>query len=205
MPRLGTLAVFAWLAVLIVRVPEAPATVAEQRARLPPAVECENPVAGKWRALLYSFITGGRWTEWTLDINVDPSDETKLVGTIYVDSWRGDPSTPEQPMPCIDHFKGKMDATGSFVDGRVAVDGGPWQHTDQICGDPTLYNPDHFTGTIETERQEFQSVNNDGGAAVNQVTVFRRIGCQAEKPMTPRRDVKPPAFFPKSARRSGGC
>jgi hypothetical protein len=39
------------------------------------------------------------------------------------------------------------------------------------------YHPDHFTGTIDPQREEFQSVNNDGGRAVNDPMVFRRIGC----------------------------
>jgi hypothetical protein len=42
---------------------------------------------------------------------------------------------------------------------------------------PILYRPDHFTGTIDPAIQEFQSVNNDGGRAVNDPMVFRRIAC----------------------------
>jgi len=40
---------------LVLRAGEAPGTVAEQRARLPPPAECPHPVEGMWKALVYSL------------------------------------------------------------------------------------------------------------------------------------------------------
>ena len=63
-----------------------------------------------------------------------------------------------------------------------------------ICGSSIGfgYNLDNFTGTIDPEIQEFQSVNNDGGISVNEPNVFRRIRC-FEGP-APTDDVEPPPF-----------
>jgi hypothetical protein len=199
--------VVALLAALIVRVPDAPATVAEQRARLPPAAECDSEVAGKWKALIFSDNTGHRWYEWILEIKYDPNDKTILTGMIYVDTWSGEPDSPE-PGPCTHRYKGKMVGSGSFVDGQVSFGGGPFELTEEVCGSFYGYNPDNFTGKLEPERQEFQSVNNDGGGAVNEPTVFRRIACPEENDGTavkPTGDLKPPAFYPKKKSSSGGC
>src|SRR5438105_4057947 len=103
--RLPTLAVTALLVVMIVDVPEAPATVAEQRARLPPAAECHSAVAGKWKALNFDERRGD-WYTYTLEVSEDPQDETKLTGMIYVDTWVGPRNSPEPPVPCRKRFKG---------------------------------------------------------------------------------------------------
>lgn len=60
--HLGLLALAAF--VVLSAVPRrAPAgTVAEQRARLPPAAQCEDPVEGLWRS--HDF--RDRWDEWTI-------------------------------------------------------------------------------------------------------------------------------------------
>ena len=60
MPRPATVAAAAILLGMIVRVPVAPATVAEQRARLPPPADCGDKVEGKWKALVYQP-NGGAW------------------------------------------------------------------------------------------------------------------------------------------------
>jgi hypothetical protein len=207
-PRLGTVAIAALLATMIVRIPEAPATVAEQRARLPPAAECESPVEGKWRALIYSQ-NGQDWYEFTLEIHHDPVDEKILTGTILVDTWYGPEDKPEPPTPCTHRIKGKMKGHGTYpggVDGEVYFGGTEYEVVEEVCGYSVGYNPDNFTGRIEPDRQEFQSVNNDGGVAVNEPTVFRRIGCfdNNNEPKQPEKDVKKPAFFPKR-RSTGGC
>ncbi|MGE0547128.1 MAG: hypothetical protein AB7R00_08735 [Kofleriaceae bacterium] len=189
------------LAGMTIGVSEAPATVAEQRARLPPAAECESPIAGTWRALTYSEYTFA-WYQHTLEIHQDPTDPTQLTGMHYVEYWRGGPENTEPPALCIRHQKGKMTGTGTFRDSEVAFFSGEYELVAEICGDHVHYNPDNFTGRVEPERQEFQAVNNDGGNAVNEPTVFRRIGCLDEGVVRDR-NVAPPAFFPK--RRTGGC
>jgi len=184
--------------------PEAPATVAEQRARLPPAAECESEVAGRWKAIVYSDNTRS-WYDYTMEVrHVDGSDSA-LTGVIHVDTWIGTPEQPE-PGPCAGRrYRGKMAGRGRFAAGNVQFGGGEFQLAEVVCGHPSQflgYNPDQFSGRIEKERQEFQSVNNDGGAAVNEPTVFRRVGCFDDEPRE-NPDVKPPPFFPE--RREGGC
>jgi hypothetical protein len=196
----------AFLLALIVRVPEAPATVAEQRARLPPPAECESPIEGKWKAIVFSS-NDFSWYEFILEVRHVPENKAQLTGMIYVDTWLGGPEQSE-PGPCNGRrYKGKMAGSGNFADGQVAFGGGDFQLVEILCGDSATsvgYNPDQFTGRIEPERQEFQSVNNDGGNAVNEPTVFRRIACFDDEVIAkPEGDVKPPPFFP--ARKSNGC
>jgi hypothetical protein len=201
------IAVLAIPIALAIDVSEAPATVAEQRSRLPPAAECESEVEGKWKALIWD--EDDEWYEFTLEIHHDPDDKTKLTGTITVHSWNGPANEPEPPSKCRGlNYIGKMDGSGSFVDGQVVFGGADFHITEEICGRPGLYNEDQFSGKLEPERQEFQSVNNDGGDAVNEPTVFRRIGCfdqPQDKPNPASGDIKPPSFYPKKRRSSGGC
>jgi hypothetical protein len=52
---------------------------------------------------------------------------------------------------------------------------------------------------------EFQSVNNDGGRAVNDPVVFRRVQCNDGEHLDsePRIAVAPPPFYPPED--EGGC
>ncbi|MGE0547127.1 MAG: hypothetical protein AB7O24_01585 [Kofleriaceae bacterium] len=187
---------------LTVGTAEAPATVAEQRARLPPAAECESPIAGRWKALVYSYPTES-WYEHNLEIHQDPKDPTILTGSHRVDAWIGTADDAE-PKHCIQRQKGKMVSSGTFSNGEVSFRSQDYETVAVVCGFEVGYNPDHFTGRLEPERQEFQAVNNDGGAAVNEPAVFRRIGCLDDAgPKAHDSKVAPPAFFPK--RRTGGC
>ena len=202
--HLPSVFVAALLLAMIVRVPEAPATVAEQRARLPPAAECENEVEGVWQALIYGTNTSS-WYEFVLEIHLDPDDKTKLNGAILVDAYSGSPDQPEPGVCTGSRIKGKMVGHGTVTDGEVFFGGSDYEVTEVICGEQVGYNPDQFTGRIEPDIQEFQSINNDGGSAVNEPTVFRRIKCfDNQGPKKPGADVKPPPFFPKH-RSSGGC
>jgi hypothetical protein len=204
MSRLLGAALVALLLSLTVRVSDA--TVAEQRARLPPAAECEHPVEGKWKAVVYR--EGYEvWHEFILEVHPVAGKEGALTGTIYVDTWNGGPGKSE-PGACEGRrFKGIMDGSGSFKGGRIAFGGGPFRLTEVLCGErqAIAYAPDQFTGMVEPERQEFQAVNNDGATAVNEPAVFRRIACFDDAPVgaAAKADVKPPPFFP--ARREGGC
>lgn len=201
--RLGLLALAAF--VLGTMVPSrAPAgTVAEQRARLPPPATCADPIAGTWT----SFDYRERWGEWkifTLQITrVDGSDA--LTGTITNETWRGDPSQSE-PGPCTGqlHYVVSMDAVGKVHDGQIEFGGvGQWRHDASKCSNffdhYTRYNLDQFTGPLDLELLEFQSVNNDGGRNVNEPTVFRRVEClddPSAKEQAPKVAVTPPAFYP---------
>jgi len=179
---------------------DAPATIEEQRARLPPAAECSSPITGRWRSLNFSHYEGA-WYQFTLEIHEDGPDGS-LTGMIYVDDWVGPEGTPEPPLPCIRRHKGKMTGRGTFKNGEVSFGGSNYERVEQVCGRIIGYNPDQFTGTLDPERQEFQAVNNDGGLMVNEPTVFRRIGCFDDTRKDPGSDVKPPPFFPKH---TSGC
>jgi hypothetical protein len=191
-----TLAIAAPLVVIAVSVAEA--TVEEQRARLPPPVDCLTAVAGRWRALKYRE-SDSQWYEYTLEVDQDRDDSSRLTGMIYVDFWTGPADSTEVPVgpDCTYHIQVKMDAVGTYRNGDIefgARDG--FEYTGVLCGRARGYYPDHFTGQLDPALQEFQSVNNDGNVAVNVPTVFRRIGCFENGRKQPS-DVAPPPFFPK--------
>jgi hypothetical protein len=205
--RLGLLALGAF--VVLSGLPRrAPAgTVAEQRARLPPPAQCEDPVEGIWRS--HDFRDWRRqWTIFTLEIHrVDGTDD--LRGTIRNESWRGDAEQSE-PGPCVGELRYdvSMDAVGRVEHGQIAFGGvGQWRLDAVLCGDFNGgYNLDNFTGPLDAELLEFQSVNNDGGVSVNEPTVFRRVKClEGPKLEDPKVVVRPPSFYPPEDERRGGC
>ena len=180
------------------------ATVEEQRARLPPPAACNDPVEGIWRSHKFEP-QYGEWYIFTLKIKRRAPGDSKLTGEIQSHYWLGG-EKDTQPPPCAPgrrEHKIHMPAEGTFEEGRVAFGGTSHRLEASICGTPAPYNADHFSGKIDPNTQEFQSVNNDGGRAVNSPNVFRRIGCldlpSQEKPAL---DVKPPAFAPP---KRGGC
>jgi len=188
--------------------PSAGATVAEQRARLPPAAECEDDVEGIWRAHQF-WDWRFQWYVMTLEIHRVKKGEPALTGTVLSEYWNGTAKDQEAP-PCAQqpyHYVVRMPAVGTYRDGDVAFGGTSWKLERAPCGNRMSggYNPDKFTGKIDPKIQEFQSVNNDGGAAVNVATVFRRVHCfDTPDAAVPIVDVKPPSFRPKS-KKGGGC
>jgi hypothetical protein len=183
----------------------APATVAEQRARLPPAAECDDPITGTWKAQVYRA-EREQWTEWTLILRRSEDDKERLVGEIINHSWYGGaeltaPPTCERTRA---HWVVSTDAEGYVTNGDIHVQGvGEWRKDEAICGPgPGGYNLDHFSGALEHSLHEFQSVNNDGGVSVNEPTVFRRVLCLVPAAEQPRLDLKPPPPFSPPAR---GC
>ena len=173
------------------------ASVNEQRARLPAPADCEDAVAGAWKSHTYNALQG-QWTQFTLRIQRVPGSETELVGGILNRSWFGN-KDEVQPGRCLGRlrYNVSMDAQGTISGDQVEFWGiNEWRLDEVSCGFWTMgYNLDHFSGAIDAEIQEFQSVNNDGGSAVNEPTVFRRIRCDGavknEDPL-----VQPPAFQP---------
>jgi hypothetical protein len=185
---------------------EAPATVQEQRARLPPPAECADPVVGIWRAHQHEAHRS-LWYIFTLHIERQAPDSDELVGTIHNHYWYGGKAL-EQPPGCErTRYRNivKMAAKGRVKERQIEFGGTSWHVEKNICGRPTSrYYLDVFTGQIDPERQEFQSVNNDGGPSVDVPTVFRRIRCLDEtEPDEPVVDVKPPPLMP--VERGGGC
>ena len=189
-------------------------TIAEQRARLPPPAQCDDDlVQGIWKSHDYRADYGD-WVVFTLEVRrVDGTDE--LTGRIEQQSWDGN-ATQSEPGPCEGglHRIVEMDAVGSIVDGQISFKGvGQWRLVQHFCGPTGVgYNLDHFTGTLDTELLEFQSINNDGGRSVNEPTLFRRIGCLPEdetaddEPRRPKVRVSPPSFYPpRDEHGGGGC
>ncbi|MCS6798616.1 MAG: hypothetical protein NZ898_08800 [Myxococcota bacterium] len=182
------------------------ATIQEQRARLPPAAhDCPDEVEGIWKSHQYDPRYGD-WTVFTLTVRRVAGKPGELTGVITNHSWDG-PPTQEQPPPCINGWRqwivsmdarGTVDAQGNIFFGGVP----PWRLDRVICySGPAGYNLDNFTGRIDPVLKEFQSVNNDGGRAVNDPTVFRRIGCLDEE-SPPQIVATPPPFYPSMGR---GC
>ncbi len=180
----------------------APATIAEQRARLPPPSECgEDPVTGIWKSHQYNPPFQD-WEIFTLRIEREGEDGG-LRGTMTNHSWGGTPQT-EEPPPCgpgrFEWIVG-MDAAGQ-VTGELDIrfqGMGQWRLDRLVCNrGPGSYNLDNFSGRIDPELNEFQSVNNDGGRAVNIPTVFRRIRCLSDATQAPRVQPRPPDFYPRT-------
>lgn len=196
---------FAFFSCVVGRLP-ARATVAEQRARLPPPAECSDPVAGLWKSHKWDE-TYQDWTIFTLEVRRDPATPGALFGRIENHQWQGTPED-EAPHPCRPgqaEWVVSMDARGSIAeDGTIHFGGvGQWREDRIICNyGPGGYNLDNFSGVIDRSINEFQSVNNDGGRAVNDPMVFRRISCFSDPPAA-HAIAEPPPFFPRAADR--GC
>jgi hypothetical protein len=205
--RPRTLLFVAFTAALTLSPRRAPATVEEQRARLPPPAQCPDPVQGVWRSHAFNEMWG-EWNIFTLRVERVPGSESELKGIITNEAWYG-PATESVRGPCESRLQYlvSMDAQGTIVDDKIAFGGiGTWRLDQLFCGTADFgYNLDRFAGTIDLELLEFQSVNNDGGSAVNEPTVFRRIACFDDQPKKPEGDVKPPPFYPKRRASSGGC
>jgi hypothetical protein len=153
-------------------------TVEGQRALLPSAARCNDPVEGKWEALKYNARIS-TWVRFTLTLHRDASGA--LSGTILSRSWGGTVFDREPPPCSFGGFdmtvsmpaSGRADASGhiTFGSSRYSV-----VATRCLMLD-TSYAPDNFSGSIDGTRQEFQSLNNDGAYDINVPYVFRRTGC----------------------------
>ncbi len=183
-------------------------SIAEQRSRLPPPAHCEDKVEGEWRAHQFNEV----WQQWVifrLVIRRKPGSATELVGNIFNETWHG-LKKDQEPGMCTGtvpyRVRVSMPAIGTFEGGEVSFQGTSWKYDEVVCGQLPAgfgYRLDHFTGKIDEDRQEFQSVNNDGGRAVNEPTLFRRIKCFDSAAQKPPVHIEPPPFVPPD--RSQGC
>ncbi len=201
--RVAAVAIVVAFVVAFVAPALAPATITEQRARLPPPARCEDEVEGLWKSHSY-WKSHGQWYVFTLEIHRTKADPNRLTGTLLSHYWSGG-STDEEPPPCRPpgyRQQVRMVGAGHIRDGVVTFGGTSWTLERTYCGrNWANYYPDVFSGRIDPDLQEFQSVNNDGGPAVNVPQVFRRIRC-LEPDSQPHIVVTPPAFQPPSR---GGC
>jgi hypothetical protein len=197
--RALSLLVLALLAVVLFP-REVRGTVEEQRARLPPAADCADTVEGTWLGLRYTDWRG-EWYEYTLNVRRAAPGSVDLVGEDYSHFWRGNPSDSHPPacrpggmelVVKMPNAKGKLDGLA------LSFGASTWSMDREVCGSlHGKYYPDNFSGTIDTTINEFQSVNNDGGSAINEPVVFRRVRCfDKQQPAAPMGPVIPPAYEP---------
>lgn len=142
-------------------------------------MQCDDPVAGVWRAQKYN----PRWNDWarfTLRVRREGS---RLEGTITTRLWNGG-RFDSSPPPCrlgAHDYTVRMRAQGSVDGRRIDFGARTYRVLRAHCPSPFFdYNPDHFSGTVDPARNEFQSVNNDGGRDVDTPYVFRRTGCDPD-------------------------
>jgi hypothetical protein len=191
------------------------ATIAEQRARLPPPAACKDPVSGVWQSHSFNEMYQ-EWGRFTLTIRrvglvVTPGtraekSDTQLVGEIVNESWYG-PKTESVRGPCLDRMQYivSMNAEGTYTGKTVEFHGIDWKMEEALCsiGFGFGYNLDRFTGVIDHDIQEFQSTNNDGGRYIDVPTVFRRVSCDDTEDVEPRVTMAPPPLYPPQEER--GC
>jgi hypothetical protein len=179
----------------------APATIEEQRSRLPPpAFECEDdPIAGVWQAHAhYGHVM--QWYLFELTIERDPAGAGSLRGSIRAEFWDGGADRPQPPL-CDDlGYRGGVieQATGRADGLQLTFEAVDWRDL-ELCGPHRGgYLLDHFFGTVDLERMEFQSVLNADAPQWRDVpTVFRRVRCgRAAAPLVPKIIVEPPPYQP---------
>jgi hypothetical protein len=181
------------------------ATIAEQRARLPPPAACKDPVTGVWQSHAFNEMYQ-EWGRFTLTIRRVQGSDTELEGEIVNESWYG-PDTESVRGPCVGRLQYlvTMHARGTYTDKTVEFHGIDWTMAEALCAvDGSFgYNLDRFTGVIDHDLQEFQSMNNDGGRYINVPTVFRRVSCDDVEAVEPRVTMAPPPVLPPEEER--GC
>ena len=168
------------------------ASIEDQRLRLPPPAtvddnsDCSDPVVGVWLGQHYNPRSIS-WQKYRLHIRRVSPGSTALVGEVRVLYWTGAASLVVPPADCQGvglSAEILQNATGTVVNNFLSFGGNDWRAGQVFCGSrgSVAYNPDHFQGLINVGLQEFQSVNNDGGTAVNEPVVFRRIECAQRTP-----------------------
>ncbi len=189
---------------------DSPATVEQQRQRLPPAAECSNNVEGKWLGLRWS--SHRRPPEWyRVELSVKYTHSNvpdEIEGTINVRFWRGGEKAETPPQTCSPYEGIALQrAIGTATNGNIDFRATSWTTVPGECAYYGRYALDHYSGVIDPKLLEFQAENNDGAMAVHEPTVFRRIQCLASGTPEPTWTtnpvaVTPPAFTPK---RRFGC
>ncbi len=146
-----------------------------QRALLPKAAVCTDPVAGFWEALKYSPIHGN-WVHFKLTVN---RQGTAVSGTIISRTWSGGPRDSTPPGCDLGGYDitVSMNASGTTNGDTISFGSSHASIISEQCSLVGEYVPDRFSGNIDGTRQEFQSLNNDGLVDINVPYVFRRTRC----------------------------
>jgi len=201
-----------------------PASIEDQRARLPPAPqanECVDDVSGVWRAHVYY----SRLRDWyRYELRIQRTGDA-LTGSIHLRGWTGRPEETEPPVcrPGLRDAEWSETATGSVSQTAqgtfVRFDATSWRVERTHCGSASGdYALDHFAGLIDAQRQEFTSINSytfSSGERFEDPTLFRRVECPRRAggagPTQPQVIVQglgsqpPPALPEPRRRRLFGC
>jgi hypothetical protein len=152
-----------------------------ERPRQPPppdTAECGGDrIVGTWRATKW---LRGWHNVRTMQIRRAGGDqiEGRIVGL-----WWDGAQNQRRPPPCAPYqtaYQVSEPSRGHFIGGdRVSFRAASYRIDRAICGSPpSVYNLDHFTGTLDPRRAIIRAVNNDGRAARNDDYVFRRVSCR---------------------------
>lgn len=165
---------------------EVPASIEDQRARLPPSPQsdaCVDEVSGTWRAHVY-YARLRDWYRYELRIH---REGDALRGTITLRGWTGRPEESEPPAcrPGLRDAEWSETVVGTVTRAAegttVRFDATSWRVERTHCGDPSGdYALDHFAGLLDTARQEFTSINTytfGNGETFADPTLFRRVEC----------------------------
>lgn len=153
-----------------------PNSLQAQGARLGGGTACEDAVAGVWKSSIYDVLRG-QWYAFTLTVH---RRGDLLSGTIHSKFWIGSARSARVPTSCAEtklFAVVSMPAMGRVEDGMVRFGARSWKLDNLYCGDTISYSPDRFTGRIDPEAHQFQSVVTDGANLIDQPMLFRRVAC----------------------------
>jgi hypothetical protein len=212
-PVRGWLAVGLGIAAAALLVPAwSPATVAEQRQRLPPPAECTDPISGVWRAHVFRP-DRQRWALNTMELRWN-ADRTKLLSSYENHYWSGGPEDSEPPQPpCKPGQYRRMASStgeGTYRGNQLEVQGKKLGGDENICGSTKFTRAlGKLTGIVDLEQNEFRSemTSRFGTHPI----IWRRIRCVGEaepkliEPPPPPPVALPPSPPSPSSKGSCGC
>lgn len=162
---------------------ESPASIEDQRARLPPPpppATCSDPVSGVWHAHVYY----ARLHDWyRYELNIQRNGD-QLTGTIHLRGWNGTLQETEPPRcrPGLRDAEWSEVASGSVSNNQeIRFEATSYRVEREHCGSAGGdYALDRFAGTLNPTTQEFVSINTytfSNGETFSDPTLFRRVSC----------------------------
>ncbi len=154
--------------------PDRPSSVRAQAGRLAGAAQCKDPIEGRWEA--FPYLPNNGWYHFTLTIY---REGDILFGDTRAVYWDGDETESQMPPCTFGRNEGvvEMLSRGMVHGLEVRFSAQEIARKHISCGQYFYYALDTFSGTIDPNTQEFMSVDNDGAAAKDEPTLFRRTGC----------------------------
>jgi len=151
-----------------------------RQALLPNGGVCQDPAAGVWRAQKYRP-SDHTWVRFILHVRREGDG---LAGTITSRIWTGRPSNPNPGAETctafgMDHtwrMRARGDVQGETMTFQAA--GGARLIRQDCPRSESRYAPDRFRGTLHSQRDLFESINNDGAFDIDEPYTFRRVSCE---------------------------